>query len=171
MDDQIRRELHRLLSKLVDGGLPEEQERHLRLLLEQDREAQELYLNFFDLHAELSLSGGLSDPFMERPREAVSPPSATTQSPRIWTGWGLLSGTAVTSVLVIITIWLLFSSPPVGPATRIIARLDRVEKGDGPLAPCSPPMAFRLPRDERGLTKGQLIFGWSVVWRLSCRRR
>lgn len=166
MDARERHEFHDLLSKLVDGPLPEEQERHLGLLLEQHPELQELYLDFFELHAELSLTGGLTDPVTERPPEAVSRPSARTPSLRFGTGWGLLSGAAVASVLAI-AIWLLSSSPILAPSLPIIARLDRVENARWAYGPVFADDGGSLAPGRAGLDEGtariQMVSGVELV--------
>lgn len=55
MDAHIHRELHELLSGLLDGRFSPEQEERLGELLSRHEEARELYRAYFDLHADLAL--------------------------------------------------------------------------------------------------------------------
>jgi hypothetical protein len=61
VDKITQRELHDLLSALLDDSLRPEQQDRLGELLRQHAEARELYLAYFDLHADLALRGHAGD--------------------------------------------------------------------------------------------------------------
>lgn len=121
MDDRIRNELDGLLSALFDGNLREEQQERLGQLLEQYPEAQDVYLAYFNIHTELSLTGGFCNVNQDRSPEPVLPPPARMSFLRIRPVRQLLSGVAVI-ILLLVTVWLLLLSRS-GPSTPIIARL------------------------------------------------
>src|SRR5262245_33575914 len=72
MGPRIRRELHDLLSALLDGALTPAQESRLGDLLRQEAQARDLYLAYFALHGQLALRGDAgpvaADGSLRRPR-------------------------------------------------------------------------------------------------------
>lgn len=125
MDDKIQHELDSLLSSLVDGGLRDDQQRRLGQLLEQYPEAQDIYLAYFGLHTELSLTGGLSDVLQDRPPKSAWRPSTATPLARIPSVWWLWSGIAAV-IALFVALWLVSASRH-APSAPIIARLMTAE--------------------------------------------
>src|SRR6266545_2711374 len=115
MDRKTHSELHRLLSALLDGTLSPEQQSQLGDLLQQDAAARDLYLAYFQMHADLSLRGGSPLPVVNKepgqPGPAATTPAgeplSRTATPRsrlrrrlFWGGLGL-AGVAAALWLVL----------------------------------------------------------------------
>ena len=101
MDRKTHRELRALLSALLDGALAPAQQDRLGEMLRESPEARDLYLAYFDLHADLALRGappGLTRPVLplaggpgaggranaSDPHPAGLEPTSAPSGPRPW---------------------------------------------------------------------------------------
>jgi hypothetical protein len=75
MDRKTQQELHDLLSALLDGALSAEGQDRLGDLLRQHPQARDLYLAYFNLHANLALGAEATDLSRLLPLTAAEPPS------------------------------------------------------------------------------------------------
>ena len=152
MEAKTRREIDTLFSALVDGNLCDEQQERLGKLLEQYPEAQDIYLAYFDIHTELSLTGGLCNVIRDRSPEPVLRSSGIKSVLRIRPVQRLLSGVAVIIVLVV-TIWLL-SLPRTGPSTPTVATLVSAKDAQWAFEPSHAAVSGGLAPGELQLEKG-----------------
>lgn len=123
MQTRQKRELLKLLDELVEGTPTETQQQRLGELL-QDPEAKQLYLEYFQLHADLSLSARAlaSPPDLPATTPAITEEDNSPRSARRkWWGMGWLV-TAVALAAVILTLWTAGSRDftPETPALALI---------------------------------------------------
>ncbi|MBN2296821.1 MAG: hypothetical protein JXM70_30630 [Pirellulales bacterium] len=165
MEAKTRREIDTLFSALVDGNLRDEQQERLGKLLEQYPEAQDIYLAYFDIHTELSLTGGVGDVSQDCPPEPVFQPSTTTYFLNIRPIRRLWAGVAA-AIILVMTVWLLFSLWP-DPSTPVIARLVSTENARWVLGPtysvAGEGLAPGEVRLEEGIACIQMLSGAELV--------
>jgi hypothetical protein len=165
MDDKIRRELDTLLSALADGSLRQDQQNRLGQLLEQYPEAQDIYLAYFNIHTELSLTGGLCNAIHDRSPETLMPPAVPTSSVRARPVRLFLAGVAAL-IVVLVVVWLL-SLPRSDPSTPIVARLVSADEARWASDPTDAGVAGEFApgevRIEEGVVHIQMISGVELV--------
>ena len=167
MDDKTRRELDALLSAMVDGNLRQEQQNRLGQLLEQYPEARDIYLAYFEIHTELSLTGGLCNVVQGRSPEPVLPRPATTPFLSTRPVRGFLLGVAAT-VALFVTIWFL-ALPRSDPSTPVVARLLSTEDARWAFGPVYAGVGGEIAPGEVRLKEGvvriRMVSGAELVLR------
>jgi hypothetical protein len=106
MPDKPNHELHELLARMFDEQLTDEQQTRLGELLRGDPSAQDMYLLYSDLHAELALSADVGQSVLAQTqpvREVASPRPAWSRTTLAWVIAGIASTVAV---LLLVTGWL-----------------------------------------------------------------
>lgn len=165
MDQRTRSELDTLLSALADGSLQEDQQHRLGQLLEQYPEAQDVYLAYFDIHTELSLTGGCCSATQHRSIEPILRPPARKSFLRVRPARRLLSGAAAI-ILLIVAVWL-FSWPRPGPSTLIVARLVSTEDARWSSGPASAAVSgYFAPGEvllEAGVARIRMVSGADLI--------
>jgi hypothetical protein len=105
MDRTTLKELHSLLSAMLDGALTGGQHERLAELLRQDADARDLYLAYFGLHADLAVHGSLQP--VSAPQLPVKPPAPAVPQRvrRLRWGWVALAlGGLAAGVLLALTL-------------------------------------------------------------------
>ncbi|MEQ8784833.1 MAG: hypothetical protein RIC55_00980 [Pirellulaceae bacterium] len=133
MNTQDRKELHELLAVLVDGSPTGPEQQRLAELLD-DAEGRRIYLEYFDLHAELSLASrrAVHLPGTAAAEELRSPAheSETATARRPASRWPrmavALSGLAL--ALLVVVVWLATSG---GQPNTEVRPLARIAEADG----------------------------------------
>ena len=131
-----RKELHELLASIFDGRLTAEQETRLNALLADDPAAQELYLAYCDLHAELAFAADEGRSLTSDSNRIAA--NATGRAVRRLWVWAATGAAAVAAAVLM---WVSSSAPPlpVVPTIHSVATLADVSPDAAwsqPSVPC-----------------------------------
>jgi anti-sigma factor RsiW len=116
MTPEDRQELHRLLSALCDGELPEADQARLAAMLAADPACRREYLQYVDVHARLLTHPNLAAPGPTLPPgvvPAATPPAGRrSRAGELWRYAAVAAATLAASLLVQFALW-----PPRSPET------------------------------------------------------